>query len=599
LAKYIIGISAFYHDSAAVMLRDGEIIAAAQEERFTRIKNDFSFPTNALQYILREAGITTSEVDIVAYYEKPFITFERLLETYHLNAPRGIVSFIKAMPIWLKHKLLIKSIIRKELNKFGKFQSKILFPEHHVSHAASAFYPSPFKESAIITIDGVGEWATATISIGINNSIKKIKELHYPNSLGLLYSAFTYFLGFRVNSGEYKLMGLAAYGNSQSDQTKNYIDLIQDKLVDIKEDGSLKLQMEYFKFSTSLTMIHTKRWQSLFKIKKRKPNDPILQEHMDLAYAIQKVTEKIIFKLAENAKKITKSNHLCMAGGVALNCVANGKLLSSDLFNNIWVQPAAGDAGGAVGAAFAAYHIYNNTPRDKPYADLMKNAFLGPEYSNKQVQNVLERKGLKYRYIKETPLLSKLVAEEISKGSVIGWFQGRMEFGPRALGNRSIIADARNPDMQERINQKVKYREDFRPFAPMVLEEDVNEYFDLKRPSPYMLFVANLIDKRKSNTENGPYNLNIMERLQMVNSDIPSVTHVDFSARIQTVTKNTNKRIWMLLNEFKKLTGTGLLINTSFNLKDEPIVCTPEDALRCFYSTDIDILVLNDFLIKK
>ncbi len=598
----ILGISAFYHDSAAALIIDGEIVSAAQEERFTRIKNDPGFPANAIKYCLDEEGLTIDKLDAVVFYDKPFLKFERLLETYYGFAPKGLISFVTSMPVWIKEKIFLKKILYDELTSIHSFDQKklkLLFPEHHLSHAASAFYPSSFKKAAIITLDGVGEWATAAICMGENNTIKTLKELHFPHSLGLLYSSFTYYLGFRVNSGEYKLMGLAPYGIADSEQVKNYIKIIKSELVDIKEDGSIWLNQKFFNYSTGLRMVKDKKWEKLFGFNKRKPEAKIEQHHSNLAYAIQQVTEEIIIKIATEAKRLTNADYLCLAGGVALNCVANGKLLKEGIFKDIFIQPAAGDAGGALGAALAAYYIYFNAERTINKPDSMKGAYLGPEYTNREIELSAKKNQAKYHHYKSFNELSDNVAKIISEGNIVGWFQGRMEFGPRALGNRSILGDARNKDMQKKLNLKIKYRESFRPFAPSVLIDDLSTYFKLESSSPYMLMVAPVNDKQLNDIPQDYYELPLMERLYVNRSKIPAITHIDFSARIQTVHKETNSRYYQLLKSYKKETGVGLMVNTSFNVRGEPIVCTPEDAYRCFMRTEMDYLVIGDFLFEK
>jgi len=601
MATVVLGISAFYHDSAAALLVDGEIIAAAQEERFTRIKQDESFPVNAIQYVLREASVTIEDVDVVAFYDKPFIKFERLLETYHAFAPRGLKSFLASMPVWIKEKVFTKKLLTDELGKLGRGTYKLVFPEHHLSHAASAFYPSPFEEAAILTIDGVGEWATTTISYGKQNKIGLIKELAFPHSIGLLYSAFTYYTGFKVNSGEYKLMGLAPYGNPSADETQTFIQKIKEHIVDIRDDGSVLLNMEYFSFATALKMTNDAKWEKLFGLPPRTPETNLTQPYMNLASAIQTVTEEIVFRLAHTAKNLTGSRHLVMAGGVALNCVANGKLMDAQIFDDIWVQPAAGDAGGALGAAYAAWYIYKaktrNVNRGK---DSMKGAYLGPEYTNKEVINILKRYNAVFTFFHDVSDLATETARVLADGKVVGWFQGRMEYGPRALGNRSILGDPRDPEMQKRMNLKIKYREGFRPFAPSVLEEDLHEYFSLKQClSPYMLLVFPVKEVRRRNLPKGYHDQPLMERLYFLRSDVPSITHIDYSARVQSVSRETNPRYWELLTAFKQQTGYGLVVNTSFNVRGEPIVCTPDEAYRCFMRTDMDYLVINNCLLKK
>lgn len=598
----ILGVSAYYHDSAACIVSKGEIIAAAQEERFTRIKHDASFPINAVKYCLDEANVSLNEISAVVYYEKPFLKFERILETFYNYAPRGISVFVKSIPVWIKEKLFIKQEIIKELKQIENLQSKAInlyFSEHHLSHAASAFYPSPFKEAAILTIDGMGEWASASIGIGKDNKIEIIKELHFPNSLGLLYSSFTYFLGFKVNSGEYKLMGLAPYGNSKSEQVANFVNIIEKNLVEIREDGSIKLNMSYFGFAVGLKMIKENKWKKLFGFKNRHPDDNIEQHHSDLALAIQIVTEKIIINMAKHAKEITGMKDLCLAGGVSLNCVANGKLFSANIFENIYIQPAAGDAGGAVGAALAYDFMQNGIEHKKLDIDSMQGAYLGPDFNNKDILKVCNRYNAKYNIISDENELLKYVAEKIADSNVVGWFQGRMEFGPRALGNRSILADARDPEMQKKLNLKIKYREGFRPFAPSVLFEDSAEFFKLNCASPYMLLVTEINDKRKNKLPQNYDDLEVMEKLYVKRSDIPAVTHCDFSARIQTVHKETNPLYHKLISEYKKITGLGIIVNTSFNVRGEPIVCNPDDAFRCFIRTEMDILVMNNLVFEK
>ena len=602
----ILGISAYYHDAAAAILINGEVMAAAQEERFTRRKHDSEFPVNAIGYCLEEAGIDMEMVDQVVFYDKPFLKFERLLETYYGVAPRGVISFATAIPVWISEKLFLKRNLRKGLQSLGNYDGKkqpLLFPEHHLSHAASAFFPSPFGESVILTIDGVGEWATASIGLGSGNRIKIVKEMRFPHSIGLLYSAFTYYLGFRVNSGEYKLMGLAPYGTDGSEEVEHFRKLITRELVHIYDDGSIYLDQHYFRYATGLRMVNERRWRKLFGFPARKPEDEIDQSHCNLALAIQQVTEEVVMKMAIHAKQFAENEvqagNLCMAGGVALNCVANGKLKSSGLYRQIFVQPAAGDAGGAVGGAMAAYHIYHDKERKISAPDGMKGSLLGPAFSRKEILRVLTKYGAPAREFEAFESLSKMTAQLISEGNVVGWFQGRMEFGPRALGNRSILADARNPDMQKKLNLKVKYRESFRPFAPAVLMEEVSGYFELTDPSPYMLMVAPVKSERRLPLPAGHASHHFMERLYARRSDLPAVTHVDYSARIQTVHRETNPRFWQLLTDFRELTGYGVVINTSFNVRGEPIVCSPEEAYRCFMRTEMDYLVLGNFLLQK
>ena len=601
--KRILGISAFYHDSAASITVGEEIIAAAQEERFTREKQTPDFPVQAIKYCLEEAGLEINELDAIVFYDKPLLKFERLLETYYAFAPKGLISFLKAIPVWINEKLFLKKLIFDGLKEVGEFEKKkinLLFPEHHLSHAASAFYPSNFQESAILTIDGVGEWCTASIGKGSGNKIEIIKELNFPHSVGLLYSAFTYFLGFKVNSGEYKLMGLAPYGNPDDKETVKYIKIIKQNLVKIYEDGSIWLDQSYYNYATGLRMIKEKKWEAMFNIKTRKPEEDIKQAHCNIAIAVQMVTEEIVIKMAKEAVKLTDCKNLCMAGGVALNCVVNGKLLQQDFLENLYIQPAAGDAGGALGAALATNYIYFDSDRTIiKNIDPMKGTYLGPSFSEKEV--ITMSKKVKGNYIKHQDYLdlNKLIAQKIAEGNVVGWFQDRMEFGPRALGCRSIIGDARNPEMQKKLNLKIKYREGFRPFAPSVLEESREEYFDLREESPYMLLVAPVRNQRRKRLPDDFHDKDLWERLYVERSDVQSITHLDFSARIQTVHKETNPKYWDLINEFKNQTGYGLVVNTSFNVRGEPIVCTPYDAFRCFMSTEMDYLVINNFVYCK
>ena len=597
MSKAVLGISAFFHDSAAALLVDGEIVAAAQEERFSRIKHDASFPLQSVRFVLEEAGIKYDELSAVAFYEKPYLKFERLLETYHAFAPQGLGSFLKAMPVWIKDKLFFRRAIRQHLSTLGSRAVPLYFPEHHLSHAASAFYPSPYEEAAILTIDGVGEWATTCLSHGQGKNITVLREQHFPHSLGLLYSAFTYYLGFEVNGGEYKLMGLAAYGDPQDSLTQQFVQAISREMVDIREDGSLLLNMQYFRYATHLRMTHDERWRALFGLSRRNPEDALEPVHTHLAWAIQHITEEVVTKLAQTALRLTKSRNLVMAGGVALNSVANGKVLDIPAVENLWIQPAAGDAGGALGAAYALWHISQGQSRTPVFPDAMQGACLGPAYSDKRIRMVSKKyPEFSYQWLEEEAMIRQTVAA-LEAGKVVGWFQGRMEFGPRALGNRSILADPRAPHMQQKINHLIKFRESFRPFAPSVLEEDVSEYFDLEKVSPYMLLVRPVRSERCTSPIDP--NGSLMDRLEQVRSDIPAVTHVDYSARIQTVHQATHPRYWKLLQAFKQQTGYGLLVNTSFNIKDEPIVCTPEDALRCFQQTEIDVLVMNQFIFYK
>ena len=599
----ILGISAFYHDSAAALLQGGKIIAAAQEERFTRIKHDSSFPTQAIKYCLEESGLTLDKLDAIVFYDKPLLKFERLLETYYAFSPKGLVSFLTAIPIWLKEKMFLKRMIYqelKEIEEYNRKSFKLLFPEHHLSHAASAFYPSNYQEAAILTIDGVGEWATVSICHGKGKYITILKELQFPHSLGLLYSAFTYYTGFKVNSGEYKLMGLAPYGNPEAKQTKEFVRKIKETLCRIYPDGSIWLDQSYFNYATGLRMIQEKKWEQLFGIPTRKSETPIEQVHCDLALAIQQVTEEVVILMAKEAQRLTGSKNLCMAGGVALNCVANGKLEKENVFENIFIQPAAGDAGGALGAAQAAYHIYFGQEREiTDTLDQMQGSYLGPQFSELDIQKM----GRKYtavfeKYANFDDLATK-TASLLAEGNVIGWFQGRMEFGPRSLGGRSILGDARNPEMQKKLNLKIKYREGFRPFAPSVLAEKVEQYFEQTTPSPYMLLVQPVRESRQNKFPENYNSLSLMEKLYFLRSDLPSITHIDYSTRIQTVHKETNLRYWRLISAFEEQTGYALVVNTSFNVRGEPIVCTPEDAYKCLMRTEMDYLVIGDFIFDK
>ncbi len=598
--KVILGISAYYHDSAAVLLIDGEIIAAAQEERFTRVKHTEEFPENAIKFCLEEGGITVDELDAVVFYEKPFLKFERLLQTYYSFAPRGIFSFLKAMPIWLNEKLFLKKRIKDALYKIepcNKKRIKLLFSSHHLSHAASAFFASPYANAAILTIDGVGEWSTVSIGVGNENKITILKEINFPHSVGLLYSAFTYFLGFKVNSGEYKLMGLAPFGEKDATETKQYVELIKSKLIDIKTDGSIWLNQTYFNYTSGLKMIHEKKWESLFDIKKREPLDEILQSHCNLACAIQQITEEIIIGLAKEAKKVTGLDALTLAGGVALNCVANGKLLELNIFKEIYVQPAANDAGGALGAALAVQYMYFNEARKNTSHDLMKGCFLGPDFSHKEIHAMAKKNKAIFNQITNQTELLSIVAAHLADDKIVGWFQGKMEFGPRALGNRSILANPCSPIMQKKLNLKIKNRESFRPFAPSLLIEDSSEYFEIKVPSPFMLFTSKIKEKYKVNEAIA--GLSMQQKLASKRSLFPAVTHLDFSARLHTVQQETNPLFYNLLQKVKEKTTFGVLVNTSFNVRGEPIVCTPNDAFKCFMRTDMNYLVIENFLFKK
>jgi len=599
----ILGISAFYHDSAAAIVQNGSLVAAAQEERFTRKKHDADFPIHAIKYCLRQAGVSISQVDAIVFYDKPLLKFERLLETYYGFAPKGLLSFLKAMPVWLKEKMFLKRLMREHLEELEGYDSKkvkFLFPEHHLSHAASAFYPSPFREAAVLTLDGVGEWATASISYGNGESLEIKNELHFPHSLGLLYSAFTFFLGFKVNSGEYKLMGLAPYGNADAQETKDFVQKIKASLVDIKPDGSIWLDQSYFDYATGDRMVKEDKWKDLFGFERRNEESELAQKHCNLAYAIQQVTEEIVLLLAKEAKRITGSENLCMAGGVALNCVANGKLQQANLFKNIFIQPASGDAGGAVGAAFATYHIYFKQARDADNLnDKMNGAYLGVQYSDLDIALDLKKyNAVTYAFTNKQER-DKKTADLIAKGNVVGWFQGRMEFGPRSLGNRSILGDPRNPEMQKKLNLKIKFREGFRPFAPAVRLEDKDEYFEMSSSSPYMLLVAPVKAVIRKLVPENYGSLPMMERLYVERSSLPTITHVDFSARVQTIDVKTNPDFWNLLTEFKSQTGCGVLVNTSFNVRGEPPVCTPEDAYKCFMRTEMDYLVIGNYLLSK
>ena len=590
----VLGISAFYHDSAAAIIVNGEIIAAAQEERFSRKKHDANYPKNAINYILKEANLKLSEVDHVVFYEKPFLKFERLLETYVGFSPSGFRSFSMSMPSWLSEKLFQKKILfdalKEQDNNFNDL-TKINFSEHHLSHAASAFFSSPYDEAVILTLDGVGEWATSSVSLGKNNKINILKEIHFPHSLGLLYSAFTYFLGFKVNSGEYKVMGLAPYGESK------FKSIILDKLIDVKEDGSFRLNMDYFNYATGLTMTNDK-FAKLFNMKRREPENKLLQIHMDIAASIQSVTEEIILKITRFLFKEFNIPNLCMAGGVALNCVANGKILKQGLFKNIWIQPASGDAGGALGAAQVFYYQELDNKREILKTDSMKGSYLGPHFTDDEVENELKKCGANYKKLNLDQII-KDTAKALSEEKVVGWFQGRMEFGPRSLGNRSIIADSRSEKMQKNLNLKVKYRESFRPFAPAVLFEKVSEWFETNSASPYMLLVADIKKSKQLQTKNEQKNLFGIDKLNIKRSSIPSVTHVDYSARIQTVHHETNPTFYKLIEEFERITKFPVLVNTSFNVRGEPIVCTTTEAFNCFMGTDLEVLVCNNFILYK
>ena len=591
----ILGISAFYHDSAATLIKDGEIIAAAQEERFTRHKHDFNYPKNAVDFVLQEADLKLSEVDHITFYEKPFLKFERLLETYLAFAPKGFKSFCMSMPLWLREKLFQKNLLMQNLKEHDKNfndEKKLLFSEHHFSHAASAYYPSPFKDAVVLTLDGVGEWATTTVALGENDNLEIIKEIHFPHSLGLLYSAFTYYTGFKVNSGEYKLMGLAPYGEPK------YKKLIMDNLIDLKSDGSFRLNMDYFNYATGLTMTN-KKFEELFKNPVRVAEKNFLtQFHMDVAASAQAAIEEAVLMLTRSLAKEHKSKNLCLAGGVALNCVANGKILKENIFEKIWIQPAAGDAGGALGAALSVWHKELNNKRIYPLEDRMKGAYLGPHYSDNNVELELKKLGAKFEKYSEQQIID-ITAKELSNSKTIGWFQGKMEFGPRALGARSIIADPRSEKMQKTLNLKVKFRESFRPFAPSVTREDLAEWFELNCDSPYMLLVAGVNKSIRREMNQEEKNLFGIDKLNIKRSTIPAITHIDYSARIQTVHEKTNPKYHQLIKKFKEITGCPVIVNTSFNVRGEPIVCTVEDAFRCFMGTNLDMLVCENFILYK
>lgn len=593
--SYILGISAYYHDSAAALIQEGQILAAGQEERFSRKKHDARFPAQTIGYCLESAGITLKDLDYIVFYEKPLLTFDRLLETYLAYAPQGIGSFIKAMSVWLQEKLYLKTVLKKELAKLADCKTKelplLLFGEHHQSHAASAFFPSPFERAAVLCLDGVGEWATTSLWLGNGNQLTPQWQLDFPHSLGLLYSAFTYYTGFKVNSGEYKLMGLAPYGEPK------YVDLILDNLLDLKEDGTFRLNMKYFNYATGLTMTNG-QFDRLFGAPPRRAESDLTQREMDIAASVQKVTEEVVLRLAHTAYRELGTDYLCLAGGVALNCVANGRLLREGKFKDIWIQPAAGDAGGAIGAALSAWYQYGNQPRITNGKDAMQGSYLGPNFSLTEIEKYLQDIRAVFHYYTDSELFVQ-VANLLDQGNVVGWFQGRMEFGPRALGDRSIIGDPRNPKMQSVMNLKIKYRESFRPFAPSVLAEKVGDYFELDRPSPYMLLVAQVKENLRLTMTEQETQLFGIEKLNISRSTLPAITHVDYSARIQTVQSETNPRYYQLLQAFEQLTGCGVLVNTSFNVRGEPIVCTPEDAYRCFMRTEMDYLVLENYILAK
>lgn len=598
---FILGVSAYYHDSAAALLCNGQIVAAAHEERFTRKKHDPDFPANAVRYVLDEGCVALQDLECVVFYDKPFLKFERLLETYHALAPKGLRSFLTAIPVWIKEKLFMRSMLERELKAIGAAKlPPVYFPEHHLSHMASAFYPSPFEEAAILTVDGVGEWATTSIGKGNGKEITVLKEIDFPHSLGLLYTAFTAYCGFKVNSGEYKLMGLAPYGNPDAEQTKTFADAIRRELIDIRPDGSYCLNMDYFDYATGLKMYNEDAWVKLFGIPPRQAEgEDVDQAYMNMALAIQQVTEQVVLLLARTARETTSCDNLCLAGGVALNCVANGKLLESGLFKNIWIQPASGDAGGALGAALAWWHIGMGQKRIPSPDDSMRGSYLGPQYDAREIEKTCRRFFAPCHRMATEQELVDTVADLLDEGKVVGWFQGRMEYGPRALGNRSILGDARNPEMQKRLNLKIKYREGFRPFAPSVREEDAPGYFSLDVVSPYMLLVRPVRESLRKALPDNYAEMPIWERLYYQRSELPAITHIDFSARIQTVSRKTNPRYWALLEAFQKRHGCGVIVNTSFNVRGEPIVCSPLDAYVCFMRTEMDCLVLGDYILYK
>lgn len=591
----ILGISAYYHDAAAALIEDGNIIAAAQEERFTRKKHDPSFPVNAARYCMEEAGIQPSELDFVAFYDKPLLKFERLLETYLAFAPKGFTSFRQALPLWIKEKLfqkdMISNSIAESLGHSESWRAKLLFSEHHLSHAASAFFPSPFERAAVLTMDGVGEWATTSVALGSGNDLKVVREIHFPHSIGLLYSAFTYYTGFKVNSGEYKVMGLAPYGSPR------FADTIRKHLIDVKEDGSFRLNMEYFDYCTGLTMTNH-RFDELFGSPPRKAESELTQREMDLAASVQVVTEELVIKLARGIRKETGERHLCLAGGVALNCVANGKLLRERVFDDIWIQPASGDAGGALGAALGGYHLFKKGPRSSRTRDTMKGSYLGPRFAQADVETRLAAVGAKFRALSEEEMI-EYCAQALARGQALGWHQGRMEFGPRALGGRSILGDPRSPTMQKLLNLKVKFRESFRPFAPSVIREAVSDWFDIDSDSPYMLLVADVKEEHRLKMTAEQEKLFGIDKLNVPRSAIPAVTHVDYSARIQTIHRETNPRYHALIKRFGEITGCPILVNTSFNVRGEPIVCSPEDSFRCLMGTDIDVLAVENCVLER
>lgn len=599
----ILGISAFYHDSAAVITVDGKIVAAVQEERLTRKKHDPSFPKNAIKFCLEQSKLKIDELDCVVFYDKPWLKFERLMLTYNMYAPKGFKSFLEVAPVWSKEKLFLKTVIKDELFSVQEYDTgklNLLFSEHHLSHSASAFYPSPFEKSAILTIDGVGEWATASISLGEGKDITTLKELHFPHSLGLFYSAITYYLGFRVNSGEYKVMGLAPYGNKGSKEVENYKKLLKENIIDIKEDGSCWLNQKYFDYSTGMQMTKNKKWATLFGLEKRNPEKELLQSHCDFALACQEITEEIVVNMAKTAKKLTNCENLCLAGGTALNCVANSKILLSNIFKNVWIQPAAGDAGGALGAALATEYIYYGLQRTADNkTDIMQGSYLGPSFNDYQIEQVIKQYKAQTTKIENEQELLQKTAQALAGGKVVGWFQGKTEWGPRALGNRSILGDPRNPEMQMKMNLKIKYRESFRPFAPSVTLEDSKKYFETEQESPYMLLTSQVTKDIRFDLPKDYNTYSVKDKLYYKRSQIPAVTHIDYSARLQTVSKQTNSRYYNLIKEFEKISNYPIVINTSFNVRGEPIVCSPEDAYKCFMRTEMDVLVIENYYFEK
>lgn len=599
----ILGISAFYHDSAAVITVDGKIVAAVQEERLTRKKHDPSFPKNAIKFCLEQSKLKIDELDCVVFYDKPWLKFERLMLTYNMYAPKGFKSFLEVAPVWSKEKLFLKTVIKDELFSVQEYDTgklNLLFSEHHLSHSASAFYPSPFENSAILTIDGVGEWATASISLGEGKDITTLKELHFPHSLGLFYSAITYYLGFRVNSGEYKVMGLAPYGNKGSKEVEKYKKLLKENIIDIKEDGSCWLNQKYFDYSTGMQMTKNKKWATLFGLEKRNLEQELLQSHCDFALACQEITEEIVVNMAKTAKKLTNCENLCLAGGTALNCVANSKVLLSNIFKNVWIQPAAGDAGGALGAALATEYIYYGLQRTADNkTDIMQGSYLGPSFNNYQIEQVIKQYKAQTTKIENEQELLQKTAQALAGGKVVGWFQGKTEWGPRALGNRSILGDPRNPEMQMKMNLKIKYRESFRPFAPSVTLEDSKKYFETEQESPYMLLTSQVTKDIRFDLPKDYNTYSVKDKLYYKRSQIPAVTHIDYSARLQTVSKQTNPRYYNLIKEFEKISNYPIVINTSFNVRGEPIVCSPEDAYKCFMRTEMDVLVIENYYFEK